>query len=312
MRFAVETWAPDYSTAAGSPEEGPAAGTTVVDPNVEVAVADWRPLRPSGDLRAGGGVLFVDGVRRVEATVWITAEAGTVHRGLCASYAAGAVLCDGAARTVECRVERGLFCSLPEATAITTRRLRFDLHVVAGGDDALTLAIQKRMARAEVAVAADHRGDAATVVVDGPLRDGHDGADLVGFVKTHAVAYGPVIVRDVVSRLDVGERTPILLLGGPRDRYSWYMRLPGERAHGWSGIVRLEVLADRSIAEVARRADTLVRELPRFASAAHKDARAPQNLYPIGGLERELRRQLGDAGYVLRELRAAASAAARE
>ena len=32
--------------------------------------------------------------------------------------------------------------------------------------------------------------------------------------------------------------------------------------------------------------------LPAFASAPHKDTRSPQNLYPIAGLERELRRRL--------------------
>ena len=46
--------------------------------------------------------------------------------------------------------------------------------------------------------------------------------------------------------------------------------------------------------------------LPAFASEAHKDARAPQNLYPIGGLERELRHRLGDAELLYRALRAAA------
>ncbi|MEZ5258575.1 MAG: hypothetical protein R2705_17280 [Ilumatobacteraceae bacterium] len=34
--------------------------------------------------------------------------------------------------------------------------------------------------------------------------------------------------------------------------------------------------------------------LPRFASVPHKDRRAPQNLAPIAGLERQLRRRLGD------------------
>jgi hypothetical protein len=46
--------------------------------------------------------------------------------------------------------------------------------------------------------------------------------------------------------------------------------------------------------------------LPWFASAPHKDPRAPQNLVPIGGLERELRRRLGDEQLLFRSLRAAA------
>ena len=42
--------------------------------------------------------------------------------------------------------------------------------------------------------------------------------------------------------------------------------------------------------------------LPRFASRLHKDPRAPQNLSPIGGLERELRRRLGDPAVLYRSL----------
>jgi hypothetical protein len=48
--------------------------------------------------------------------------------------------------------------------------------------------------------------------------------------------------------------------------------------------------------------------LPRYASARHKDPRAPQNLYPIGGLERELRRRLGDKELAIRALRSSAAA----
>ena len=53
-------------------------------------------------------------------------------------------------------------------------------------------------------------------------------------------------------------------------------------------------------------ADTTCVVLPRFASEPHKDSRAPQNLYPIAGLERELRRRLGDPRLLYRALRAAA------
>jgi hypothetical protein len=54
-------------------------------------------------------------------------------------------------------------------------------------------------------------------------------------------------------------------------------------------------------------ADRIALTLPRFASEAHKDARAPQNLYPIAGLERELRHRLGDSGVLYRALRRASA-----
>jgi hypothetical protein len=99
----------------------------------------------------------------------------------------------------------------------------------------------------------------------------------------------------------------LLLIGGPVTRYSWYLRLPCPVAHGWDGVVRLETAADRRVDEVAALADDLGRTLPRFASRPHKDPRAPQNLVPIGGLERELRHRLGDPTLLLRSLRVAAT-----
>nr|BFE68778.1 hypothetical protein GCM10020092_020790 [Actinoplanes digitatis] len=42
--------------------------------------------------------------------------------------------------------------------------------------------------------------------------------------------------------------------------------------------------------------------LPRFASSAYKDPRAPQNLVPIAGLERRLRGLLGDSRVLHRAL----------
>ena len=52
-------------------------------------------------------------------------------------------------------------------------------------------------------------------------------------------------------------------------------------------------------------ADQLAATLPKFASERYKEARAPQNLYPIAALERELHRRLGDVQLINRELRIA-------
>jgi hypothetical protein len=75
-------------------------------------------------------------------------------------------------------------------------------------------------------------------------------------------------------------------------------------------VVRCELGADVERAEAVRLADAVTRALPRFASVGHKDPRAPQNLYPIAGLERELRRRLGDPALLYRDLRMAATPAA--
>ncbi|MGZ6885814.1 MAG: hypothetical protein ACXVJA_06350, partial [Acidimicrobiia bacterium] len=56
--------------------------------------------------------------------------------------------------------------------------------------------------------------------------------------------------------------------------------------------------------------ETVTATLPRYASEPHKDPRAPQNLYPVGGLERDLRHRLGDPDLLYRALRLSSSAAA--
>jgi hypothetical protein len=60
--------------------------------------------------------------------------------------------------------------------------------------------------------------------------------------------------------------------------------------------------------DAARIASRVSATLPRYASARHKDPRAPQNLYPIGGLERDLRHRLGDKERAMRALRVASRA----
>lgn len=344
MRFAVESWAPDYGSPATDDTLG--ESPTEVDAWVESGPDDWGPRSPASEAGDLDGVLFVDGVRRVEANVWITDADGESHQGLCASFAAGGVLCNSSANgsrgnregnregngggnaageresngagssrasIVDPQVRHGLFCGTRDAEPIVTRHARFDLHCGLGTDPKeLTLLLQDAMARLEVDVARRSHETARLVVVDGPLRQGHDDAApqgaiaLVGYIKTHSTSYGPPVVRETVARLAVGERTPLLVLGGRRPRFCWYLRLPCEVAHGWSGVVRLETPARHAVAEVVSFADRLARTLPRFASAPQKDPRAPQNLYPIGGLERELRRRLGDPALHYRALKIAA------
>jgi hypothetical protein len=94
-------------------------------------------------------------------------------------------------------------------------------------------------------------------------------------------------------------------MGTNWDRHSWYLRLPGPPGAPWAGIVRIECAADLQLTDVFRLADLSQACLGRFASTAYKDSRAPQNLYPIGGLERELRHRLGDPRLLHRALQEA-------
>jgi hypothetical protein len=177
--------------------------------------------------------------------------------------------------------------------------------VASPSPEALILGVHERMTALEKTLART-LGDGALIVVDGPLRGPDYSRDAVGYIKSQHVRYLPDALQAVVGKLSAGERTPLFCVGGPFTKLSWYLRLPGPIAHALSGIVRCEVSGDREVALAVHLADTITATLPLFASKPHKDTRAPQNLHPIAGLERELRRRLGDATLAERALRKAA------
>ncbi len=304
MRFVVESWTPEYGAAIEAETLTPTEAAVHLD--VESPAGSWSPIDPEASCRPAGCVHFVDGVRRIDARVWITTRDGTTRLGMCASYAAGIVRCDTAARLGHVQGRRGLFAAAG-AEPIVTRAATYPPRAVAGDDpEQLSLGLQKRMGELEVQLAAA-AGGADLVVVDGPLTGRQNVPGAVGYVKTHRVAYLPPTLANVVTALAPAQRTPLFVTQSSWSRYSWYLRLPGRTGHPWAGVVRCEASADLALAEARRLADTTAATLPRYASDAHKDARAPQNLYPIAALERELRRRLGDAAYLERQLRAAAA-----
>jgi hypothetical protein len=307
VRFAVEAWDPTYGSS--SDEAVLERGETPVDAAVEVAEEDWRPRHPPSGTRVASSVLFVDGVLRVEARVWVgNGGAPVAVPGLCGSYAAGAVRCGDTADVVAVDVRRGLFSSSSAIETIQIAGGDFEPRATAAdGFDQLHVGLQQRMRELEVEVARRVEGEAELVVVDGPLTDRRGIADAIGYVKSHHVGYLPDSVVGVVGELEAGERTPLFLATTKWSRYSWYLRLPGERTHAWSGIVRCEASADHPVDRVVDLADRMTVTLPRYASTPHKDPRSPQNLFPIAGLERELRRRLGDPALMLRALRQAAA-----
>lgn len=307
MKFSVDPWDPSYGTAT---EVDPAeVSQAQVDVDIEVPRAQWAPRRPLPSAPPGR-LIFIDGVRRIEAHVWIDADDGAAHHGICASYAAGAVRCDGAATCGPFVVRRGLFTTHGSAETIPTRAGDFTVRLAPSATpEGLALAVQERMAEAELeaAEAACGAGDVDLVVLDGPLRGRQHLSGVIGYVKTHHVAYLPPELNAVVGRLAPGERSPLFTVGTDWSRISWYFRLAATSGSPWAGVVRGECSANVTLAEAAALADAVTAALPRFASAPHKDSRAPQNLYPIAGLERELRHRLGDPQVLYRALRVAAA-----
>jgi hypothetical protein len=352
MTFSVDGWDPSYGASLeleGQLEES----TARIDPDVELPAGRWRPIGPALAGPLPEALLFVDGVRRVEAQVWIDGAASAPGRAavdaatgevlpgeapasteataaLCASYAAGAVCCCAAgAHLVAAESGRGLFSVAPNASDIRTRAggyKAFHVTVKKAGAPVLTAlsaSLQRRLAAVEVEVAKAARDAAAgaaaapgghpgptgndLLIVDGPLLGRQHLERALGYIKSHHKTYLPPELNAVVGALAPGQRTPAFLMGTNWDRHSWYLRLPGPKGAPWSGVVRIECAADLPADEVTRLAGLSQRCLGRFASAPYKDSRAPQNLYPIAGLERELRRRLGDPKLLYRALREAAA-----
>lgn len=307
MRATVDQWEPSY----GQSFDGEPADTTVeVDVEFEMALDEWRPITPPPVARTPV-VVFVDGVRRVEARLWIGPDDGELaDPAIAASWAAGAVVCtpERAERGAQI-ISRGLFTASAHATDLTTAHGVFaHYRTPVGTPDALTNAMQQAMARHEVevsGVARDEHPD-SLLVVDGPLRDRDNLPDAVGLIKTHHRSYLDGAAASVLAALGPGERTPVVTIGTSWARHSWYLRLDGVSGSApLAGVVRLEASSVLSVDAARALADRVSAVIPRYRSEAHKDSRAPQNLYPIGGLERELRHRLGDAKLIYRALRAA-------
>ena len=357
MRFTVDGWDPTYGTSLEL-EEDLGESTAQVELDVEIPEDRWQPITVDPAVRRPSATLFVDGVRRVEARVWIDdADGGSpatdASAALCASFAAGVVCCCSAgAHLLAAQTRRGLFTVAPHAVDVRTGAGSYlACHTTANATMPLSVtlssALQRRLAEVEVTVAVAARAGLAAgtgraagagsaagamsapaglaaaapgalgdhdviraddlLVVDGPLRGRTHLPRALGFIKSHRTAYLPPAQHAMVGRLGHGQRTPVFLMGTTWDRHAWYLRLPCLPGPPWAGIVRVECSADLPRDEVVALANLSQATLCRFASAEYKDARAPQNLYPIAGLESELRRRLGDPRLLYRALRVAAA-----
>jgi hypothetical protein len=327
MRYTVDGWDPAYGSSLEL-EDYLQESTARVDVDLEFQASQWHPIHARTGIPEPAAMLFVDGVRRIEARAWIdsptdSGPATEATAALCASYAAGVVCsCGHQAHLVTAELRRGLFSVAPHASDISTRAGNYRAHHVTDGETSVPLMarlsqfLQDRLADVEVVAATAARSaihdhgvpvDDDLLIIDGPLRRRQHLPRALGYIKSHRSTYLPATLNAIVGTLTPGQRTPVFLIGTNWDRHSWYLRLPGPSGSPWSGIVRVECSADLPITEAIRLADLSQATLGRFASETYKDSRAPQNLYPIGGLERELRHRLGDPRLLYRALREAAA-----
>ena len=258
-------WDPSYG-ASFDLEDYLEESTATVQVDLEVPPGRWQAIAVRADRPMPGAMLFVDGVRRIEAHVWIDDDSRDAGRAaqataaLCASYAAGVVCCFGRqAHLVTAEVRRGLFSVAPHANDIVTRSGPYQAHHVAAGTNGVPLmarlsqALQRRLADVEKVAAAAARSaihdhgpapDDDLLIIDGPLHGRQHLPRALGYIKSHRSTYLPPELNALVGTLSPGQRTPVFRIGTTWDRHSWYLRLPGSSGAPWSGVVRIECAAE--------------------------------------------------------------------
>jgi uncharacterized protein len=310
----IDPWAASYESALQIDDDEPRTDVPV-DPKVETE--DWHPIQPP-PARQPESVAFIDGVQRVELRV-VGEEDGKLVYGAFCSIAAGAAVMRPGASAFGPGISRRIVALggglLPEPWTVPCGTA--DIHFQPesspdSGPDAwqgpvrnVRRQIEKRLG--EQMLKEGH----PLVAVDGrltfqPSRTSH----AIGIAKSIRTMYLKPPHSAILAQLQRGTRTPVFAIQYGEDGadafYSWYVRLSDPRLmdHGWAGIVQVETSARIGVEAAVRLADLTAAWLPAFASEHYRDARAPQNMLPIGALEQRLRHELGDHEWIRRNLEA--------
>ena len=83
--YTVDPWDPGYGVALGDELDGRESSARL-ELDLEVKAADWKPVSPAGG-PLPGSVLFLDGVRRIDARVWVHGQGPEPLPGVAASLA---------------------------------------------------------------------------------------------------------------------------------------------------------------------------------------------------------------------------------
>jgi hypothetical protein len=272
----------------------------VLDATIELET--WRAIAPSRPATMPQ-LAFVDGVQQIEARVSTEGE-GWPSRGIVASFGAGAVRPGTEPAVRHCTIGRrvilakGRRCSPIELRA-QSGCFRYESISTAGDDpNALDMTLGELRAQLETQVVRALLDEGADlVVVDGRLPPVVS-PSAVGLIKTpHRVPISADDQIDVLLRLRTGERSPLFTRQrSSRTFYSWFVCLatPGPHDLSPSGLALLEMDDATPMSEAVRVADLTAAVLPSYASSRKRDSRAPQNLLPVGQLEKHLRHRLGD------------------
>lgn len=322
-QFRLETWGTDNESPIRWTEE---EGATVEPVDLTVESNDWQPRRPSQLPHLPEKIIFVDGRRRLDAR-FLGREGNEIRYGAFATLAVGAVLVDRIAQRATCLetiIKRAIALGgnlAPPVTHIpcplgSPAQLTYDLCLSASENtpQQILALVQQAMLKEEVKLAEQLSRDLKSLVIrDGPLRYSSYPELTLGYIKTMGKIYLTGDSAQLLWQLELGERTPIFAIGegsSSKRRWSWYLRsghrdlVPKQLGyHDLHGIVRLDLYSEVPLEKAKELADISTWLIPQYASHPTHDSRAPQNLTPVGALERELGRRMGERTVIERRLR---------
>lgn len=262
----------------------------------------WEPIAPSHDV-ATPDIAFVDGVERRDARVSAEGD-GMPFAGMLVSYAAGAV-CPGRKPplrhvSVQRRIvlTNGATSSTIEIRAHNTTVDYLPAHNIEPDPESIDRTLKGLRADLEAEVVRALIVDGVGLIIcDGrlpPIRS----AAAIGLIKTpHRLPLTREDQMSALMALSRGQRSPVFIrMRSDRAYYSWFVCLADRRQHelALSNLALIEMDDEAPKQRALEVADLTASILPPYAPSAYRDPRAPQNLMPVGQLERELRRRLGD------------------
>ncbi|MDM7267022.1 MAG: DNA double-strand break repair nuclease NurA [Aquificaceae bacterium] len=260
----------------------------------------------------GLNLVFVDGVRRTECLAYIKdEETGESSEGAFVSLGAGAL-----------RVEYGRLNLIKESLIFSEVKrimafkgsfllqslLNFEAFPVDGDISVKVNKYMRDELEAHIALQAYKKFPKDLIICDGTLSYKLKNTPAIGFVKSIKRLYFDKKYLNLLYSLKPGQRSPIIKIHYQQkqeekekvDKLTWYVKLSNHE--GLHGIARVEVFPKKDFEKVKRLADLSAGLLPLFASTSFQDRRSPQNLLPIGRLEKFLRSHLGAYGIIRRRI----------
>lgn len=314
MRIALDPWGGDYGSQLNASDEVDNEETTAQVLGKQVEEGPWQPRSPNPPTLPQVTTV-IDGVMRVDAPA-VVSDQERRFLAIFGSYAAGAVQVNHRVTIVEEQINRlfvvgggysGSDVSVHAGNGTKAPLVYRNVSSPASTPDELRRILMTEMRQSEVEIARKLSGPEQLVLADGNLTFLSDSSSIVGVIKTIRRLYLSAKDSTILQDLKSGERTPLFHFSGSKNRrsfevYTCYLRLAEPRPieHHYAGLVRLEVRVGLGVSKAAELLDQAAVKVAALASRAPKDPRAPQNLIPVGGLERQLRHKLGDPKLVRR------------